>query len=112
MCLHLSQSLPSGAGGIPSRATDVVQCISLVQRDSFFAVVWSCGLLYYEAGWAAMNGRTVFKCINVCTHTHIYEIYIYIYAEGVQKILYLCKKENPEQQGLQKVLFKKESFLL
>lgn len=42
--------------------------------------------------------------------THIYEKDIY--AEIVQLILYLCKKENPEEQGLKKVLFKKENFLL
>lgn len=35
-----------------------------------------------------------------------------IYAEIVQIILYLCKKEDPEEQGLKKVLFKKKSFLL
>lgn len=43
--------------------------------------------------------------------THIYDIYIC--TEVVQIILYLFKKENPEEQGLKTVLFKKRnSFLL
>lgn len=52
--------------------------------------------------------RTAFKCINIRTHTYIK----YIYAEVVQIILYLCKKENPEEQGLKKVQFKKRNHFL
>lgn len=38
-CLHSNQTLPSGAGGIPSRATmEEVQCIPLVDEDSLVAV--------------------------------------------------------------------------
>lgn len=46
-----------------------------------------------------------------CMHAHTYDIYIC--TEVVQIILYLFKKENPEEQGLKTVLFKKRnSFLL
>lgn len=43
----------------PEPQMDVVQCIPLAEWDSFFAVCWSCCLLCYEAGWAAMSGTSV-----------------------------------------------------